>query len=584
MLDADPGPLSPLFYTGQSRFLGANPHFVLAMIAASSHCSIHASEDIFDANGIKLWTRGRAIDERLLERLSNRKLRKPIEVCVYAADPIATAGIAEAIEARVCASADLGAVLEPHLMQVLKTVRGISPNPTELMLLSVMRHAEREMMGHAALVSALALAMATMLDVHPDALRVLARAALLHDVGELYLAPSLFGSTTPRSADEIRDIRTHPAIGAQVAIELARSGAAVGHLIALSHERLDGWGYPRGLTVDDLPLPGRALLFAEAMSPMLESGVNGLRRAAVAARLVPGEFAPEFVNWIVSCGQARPVQPQPELSAEAIGLDLLQVFSVLVRARTLLGGPAARETAAVRTAAARWLTAVEALLRELRMTGVEGALSCGLSVEPQDDTETIELSVLSRELSYRIRTLLLRVEFARADEPELGSSSLVIELLEALGACQPIPDLCKPEDLAERAILPWSKLYSVGVEQIDQQHRVLVGLLNRLGASAGEGANRETVAETLAGLVAYVREHFAAEERLMREHGYPDADAHIAAHARLAERVEAMVARHHQGATPALNELTIFLRQWLISHILQTDKALAMALNAGGLR
>jgi hemerythrin-like metal-binding protein len=584
MFDVDPAPLSPLFYTGQSPVLGTNPHFVRAMVSASAHCSIHASEDIVDANGLKLWTRGRAIDDRLLERLSNRKLRKPIELCVYAADPIAAAGLAETIEGKVSASMDLRAALEQDLARVLKTVRGISPNPTELMLLSVMRYAEREMMGHAALVSAVALASAALVDVHPDVLRTLARAALLHDVGELYLAPSLFESRKPRSADEIRQIRTHPAIGAQVAIELARSGSTVGHLIALSHERLDGWGYPRGLTVDALPLPAQALLFAEAISPMLESPVNGLQRAAVAVRLVPGEFASAMVNWIVRWGHARPIEPQPDISAEAIGLDLHQTYCVLVRVRSLLHARAARETAAVRAAASGWLTAVEALLHELRATGVEGALSGGLSIEPQDDTEMIELSVLSRELLYRIRTLLLRVEIARADEPELGASSLVVELLEALRACQPVPDPPAADGVAKPEMLPWSDLYCVGVEEIDQQHRVLVGLLNRLGALGGKGADPGPVGEILANLVAYVHEHFANEERLMREHGYPDAEAHIAAHARLAERVETMVARHHQGMTPALDELTRFLRQWLISHILQTDKALGMALNATGVQ
>jgi len=68
----------------------------------------------------------------------------------------------------------------------------------------------------------------------------------------------------------------------------------------------------------------------------------------------------------------------------------------------------------------------------------------------------------------------------------------------------------------------------------------------------------------------------------MREHGYPSSVAHIAAHGKLFERVEQMVAQHRQGTPPTLDELTSFLRQWLISHILHTDKALGLALNAKG--
>jgi hemerythrin-like metal-binding protein len=584
MADVDPTRLGQLFYTGASRFLEANEHFVNAMVSASSHCSIHASEDIFDANGMKLWARGQPIGDRLLERLRKRKLRKPIELCVYAADPIAAAGVAEAIEAKVSESMDLRAALETDLARVLKVVGSLLPNPTELMLLSVMRHSKRDMMGHAALVSVVALTMAAMVDVHSEVMRTLARAALLHDVGELYLAPALFESPNPRSAAQIREIRTHAAIGAQVAIELARAGPTIGHLIALSHERLNGGGYPRGLRVHDLSLPAQALLFAEAMASPLESGANGLQRAAVAARLVPGEFDSEMVNWIVRCGQAIPAEPQSNLSAEAVGLDLRQVHALLARVLVLLNVPAVRETAKVRAAAAQWLTAVEALMLELRRTGVEQAVLCGLNVEPQNNTEMIELSVLGQELLYRIRTLRLQVELAQADIPELGSSSLVLELLEALHACEKLPDRAQSASRGKVAILPWSNLYSIGVQEIDDQHRVLVGLINRLGAAAEDAANSGLVRDILASLVTYIGEHFANEERLMREYGYPNADAHIAAHGRLADRVEKMVAQQDQGMTPTLDELIIFLRQWLISHILQTDRALGMELNAKGVR
>src|SRR5450631_1510634 len=115
MTNVKEGQLGHLFFTGASSFLEANENFVQALVGASAHCAIHASEDIFDANGLKLWAGGQPIGERLLDRLSNRRLRKPIELCVYAADPIAAAGIAETIEARVAGSPDLGALFAQAL-------------------------------------------------------------------------------------------------------------------------------------------------------------------------------------------------------------------------------------------------------------------------------------------------------------------------------------------------------------------------------------------------------------------------------------------------------------------------------------
>jgi len=582
MSESEQARLGPMFYTGASRFLEANEHFARVLVDASSQCAIHASEDIVDANGLKLWAAGQPIGDRLLERLSNRRLRKPIELCVYAADPVATAGIAATLEAEVSGSRELSLVLAESLPGVLREVGTIAPNPTELMLLSVMRHSGRDMLGHAALVCAVALATAEMAGTHPDLIRILARAALLHDVGELYLEPALFEPPGMHAPGQVREIRKHASIGAQVAVELARVGAAVGHLIGMSHERLDGWGYPRGLKASELSKPAQALLFSEAVVSMLGSGSNGLKRAAVAVRLVPGEFPVEMVNWIVRCANARPATRQEGVSASAIAIDLLQIQALLTRLRPLLVERLPGETTAVRSAAGQWSIAIEALIDELRRTGIESAISCGMSVEPQDDTEFIELSVLSQELLYRVRELRLRIEVAQSESPELTTSALAIEVLELLRACERVPEP-GAAGAGRAVLLPWSRLYSVGVREIDEQHRVLVGLLNRLGA-ANDGAERtEMVSETLAALVKYVGEHFAYEERLMKEHGYEDTASHIAAHGGLARRVGDMVKRSAEGSSVSLGDLTVFLRQWLISHILHTDRALGAALNAKGL-
>jgi hemerythrin-like metal-binding protein len=575
--------LSSLFYTGSSRFLEANENFARALVDTSARCAIHASEDIIDANGLKLWAAGQPIGERLLERLGNRRLRKPIELCVYAPDPVAAAGIAATIEEEIGRSAEFGSAIKDRLPAVLEVVGGLSPNPTELMLLSVMRHSGRDRLAHAARVCALALTAAERLDVHPELMRTLARAAILHDVGELYLAPDLFEAQGERTLAQVREIRSHAAIGAQVAIELARAGATVGQLIAMSHERLDGWGYPAGLNLAEISRPAQALLFAEAMAPLIASGPNGLRRAAVAARLVPGEFPSEPAEWIVQCGSARAVLPQLGASAATIGLDLLQVEALLSRSRSLLADPLARETTVVRRAGVQWSKSIETLMNELRRTGIESAISCGMSVEPQSDTESIELSVLSQELLYRVRELRLRVEGEQSEIPELGNSGLVIEFLELLRACEPAPEsTVSPAGVRSRALI-WSRLFSVGVREIDDQHRVLFGLLNRLFLREEASDPGDLADKTLEDLVGYVGHHFAYEEQLMREHGYEEAVAHVQAHSGLGRHVAELVARHRGGSTVSLVELTAFLRQWLIAHILRTDRALGAALNKKGI-
>ncbi|MDE2369008.1 MAG: hemerythrin family protein [Burkholderiales bacterium] len=133
-------------------------------------------------------------------------------------------------------------------------------------------------------------------------------------------------------------------------------------------------------------------------------------------------------------------------------------------------------------------------------------------------------------------------------------------------------------------IMPWSDMLSVGVASIDQQHRILVGILNELGDSmeAGIGTWDESVAMTR--LVDYTESHFAFEEALMRRVGYADLDAHEQEHRLLFQQVADLMARSTSGERLGTQALLVFLRDWLTSHIMGTDRALGLSLNRVGMR
>jgi hemerythrin-like metal-binding protein len=581
MTEVDPGNLAGLFYTGSSPFLVANPHFSRTLVEASRHCPLQASENIYDANGLMLWAGGRPIEDRLLERLRDRKLRKPIELCVHAIDPAAAAEIASTFDELLQSSPDLSAALGKSVDAVRQSIAAIVPNPTELMLLSVLRHAGTDRLAHAVRVAALALGAARTIALEPELLRVLARAALFHDVGELYLPPELFSGTGVRSPEQMRSIRSHPVLGAQVVVELARSGRTVAHLVATSHERLDGGGYPRGTAGADLSTPEQALQFAEAMATPLESGTNRLRRAAIAARLIRGEFEARMVNWFAGCARNREVEPIDAGQADAAGQELVQIHFVLTRMSDLLAA-AEGEAAVVRDFAARWKARLEALLWVLHATGIAEIIACGGSIDPKDPAERIEMHVMAQELRFRIRDLRVSVELGRAGSPELGTSALVQQLLGALEASEPQLEAGVHDAEEGPVALRWSKLFSVGVQEIDEQHRMIVQMLNHLYATAAAADEPDIRRDILAQLVQYVKLHFATEEALMRRHGYPETAAHIAQHQALTQRVFEMAALIDSGHAPSRQDLIAFLRRWLIFHILRSDRALGEALHAAG--
>jgi hemerythrin len=134
------------------------------------------------------------------------------------------------------------------------------------------------------------------------------------------------------------------------------------------------------------------------------------------------------------------------------------------------------------------------------------------------------------------------------------------------------------------SILPWSDMLSVGVEAIDQQHKTLVGILNQLGDVVQGNADAWDESVVLTRLVEYTESHFAFEEGLMRRIGYAGLAAHEQEHQLLFEQVGDLMVRSTAGEKPGAEDLLIFLRDWLSSHIMGTDRALGQRLNQMNIR
>jgi len=132
--------------------------------------------------------------------------------------------------------------------------------------------------------------------------------------------------------------------------------------------------------------------------------------------------------------------------------------------------------------------------------------------------------------------------------------------------------------------MTWTPKMSVGVEVLDEDHKILVGLLNDLHDGIIDGHGTERLGRVLDGLVSYVDTHFAREEALFAQTHYPGAAEHIRAHRALTERVQEIQTRYNKGLFDALSQDTLnFLRTWLTEHILGADQNYSMHLNANGI-
>lgn len=126
---------------------------------------------------------------------------------------------------------------------------------------------------------------------------------------------------------------------------------------------------------------------------------------------------------------------------------------------------------------------------------------------------------------------------------------------------------------------PLPPIDSVGVEELDRQHRVILARWRLLRRAADEG-RAAAVRSNLWFLRRYFAEHFTTEERLMAEAGYPGAPRHERAHAELLSRLESLEASHLEGGDRWGRGDFFCVQQWVAGHLAVHDAAMGRFLAA----
>ena len=122
------------------------------------------------------------------------------------------------------------------------------------------------------------------------------------------------------------------------------------------------------------------------------------------------------------------------------------------------------------------------------------------------------------------------------------------------------------------AAMTWKEDYSVGVGAMDTQHKQLFALINQLYEAMQKSTTDEAMKTVLPGLLNYTKMHFAAEEKLIQQAGYPELEAHQAYHRQFTAKVAETVEKYKTtGLVPTVSLVT-FLKDWLSNHILGKDK------------
>lgn len=237
--------------------------------------------------------------------------------------------------------------------------------------------------------------------------------------------------------------------------------------------------------------------------------------------------------------------------------------------------------AVLKVAAQRFLACVRAVDTVARLGGDEFAVVLG-SLEAPDQAGAVADKI--------VQAFVQGIQLPDGSEVQVGASvgisvypehggamdSLMTAADRAMYDCKRNGKSCYSyfHGAAAESGLPWIRFddsHLVGVHEIDEQHRNLVYLANRLHDAVKHGETLEAVKQMFDELLVATAHHFETESRYMERHHYPEKVEHEQEHARLVAEALHMKGQLSQGGEQlALQSI----KDWLIGHISYSDKKL----------
>jgi len=134
------------------------------------------------------------------------------------------------------------------------------------------------------------------------------------------------------------------------------------------------------------------------------------------------------------------------------------------------------------------------------------------------------------------------------------------------------------------ATMEWSTEFAIGHANTDAQHQQLFKLLGLIRKASESDADREDLIEkSLNALIEYTQVHFRDEEALMEQIQFPGFSEHRELHDNLIHEVENMLDELQDGEYLLIDELMLFLTDWLSEHILTQDAEIGNYIREQGL-
>lgn len=129
-------------------------------------------------------------------------------------------------------------------------------------------------------------------------------------------------------------------------------------------------------------------------------------------------------------------------------------------------------------------------------------------------------------------------------------------------------------------MMDWSTNFSVDFKEMDKQHKILISIINEaMGLIRIENCNFSTMYEVVTKMDDYMVEHFGYEEKIMLVYSYPEMEEHVRQHNQFRYDLNKFNIFDVTQPRQFIEEALDYLMNWLLEHIMKTDKHLGAYMN-----
>ena len=122
------------------------------------------------------------------------------------------------------------------------------------------------------------------------------------------------------------------------------------------------------------------------------------------------------------------------------------------------------------------------------------------------------------------------------------------------------------------SLIEWTEEFSVGIDEIDRQHRKWISIVNELHDSIIEKRGMNSLKELIGEMEEYTDFHFSAEEEMLQKAGWPELDRHKRIHFSFKQQVTQLKRDISSGEMVLRSQVMSVIKNWLTDHILKEDR------------